>query len=387
MELPANTTVLEDGERTFYIVGTAHVSEASANEVREVIEAVQPDTVCLELCQTRYDALTDEDRWKKLDVFRVIRDGKTLMLLANLAIGAYQRRMGAQLGVQPGAELLAGAESAEAIGARIELVDREIQTTLRRTWANVSFWRKAELISAIMASTLTQETLDEETIEELKEQANLSKMLEEFSEALPEVKGPLIDERDAYLMSGIEDAPGEKVVAVVGAAHVPGMKRLFGTPVDRERLDEQPERAQWTKALKWVIPALVMAAFLVGYFKHQDETLEQMLYAWVIPNSVLAALMTTIALAKPLSVLVAFIASPITSLNPLLGAGMVVGLLEAWLRKPTVEDAERINEDVQSLGGFYRNPFTRVLLVAFMATLGSALGAWVGAGWVVTLLT
>ena len=379
--------MLEDGERTFYIVGTAHVSEASANEVREVIEAVQPDTVCLELCQTRYDALTDEDRWKKLDVFRVIRDGKTLMLLANLAIGAYQRRMGAQLGVQPGAELLAGAESAEAIGARIELVDREIQTTLRRTWANVSFWRKAELISAIMASTLTQETLDEETIEELKEQANLSKMLEEFSEALPEVKGPLIDERDAYLMSGIEDAPGEKVVAVVGAAHVPGMKRLFGTPVNRERLDEQPERAQWTKALKWVIPALVMAAFLVGYFKHQDETLEQMLYAWVIPNSALAALMTTIAMAKPLSILVAFIASPITSLNPLLGAGMVVGLLEAWLRKPTVEDAERINEDVQSLGGFYRNPFTRVLLVAFMATLGSALGAWVGAGWVVTLLT
>ncbi len=379
--------MLKDGERTFYIVGTAHVSEASANEVREVIEAVQPDTVCLELCQTRYDALTDEDRWKKLDVFRVIRDGKTLMLLANLAIGAYQRRMGAQLGVQPGAELLAGAESAESIGAKIELVDREIQTTLRRTWANVSFWRKAELISAILASTLTRETLDEDAIEELKEQANLSKMLEEFSEALPEVKGPLIDERDAYLMSGIESAPGENIVAVVGAAHVPGMKRLFQTEVDRDRLDEQPQRATWTKGIKWLVPALVMAAFFVGYFKHQDETFEQMLYAWVIPNSVLAAIMTTLALAKPLSVIVAFIASPITSLNPLLGAGMVVGLLEAWLRKPTVEDAERINEDVQSLSGFYRNPFTRVLLVAFMATLGSALGAWVGAGWVVTLLT
>jgi pheromone shutdown-related protein TraB len=379
--------VLQDGERTFYIVGTAHVSEASAKEVREVIEAVQPDTVCLELCQTRYDALTDEDRWKKLDVFRVIRDGKTLMLLANLAIGAYQRRMGAQLGVQPGAELLAGAESAEAIGAKIELVDRDIQTTLRRTWANVSFWRKAELISAIMASTLTRETLDAEAIEELKEQANLSKMLEEFSEALPEVKGPLIDERDAYLMSGIESAPGKKIVAVVGAAHVPGMKRLFQTEVDRDRLDEQPKRATWTKAIKWLVPALVIAAFFVGYFKHHDETFEQMLYAWVIPNSVLAAIMTTVALAKPLSVIVAFIASPITSLNPLLGAGMVVGLLEAWLRKPTVEDAERINEDVQSLAGFYRNPFTRVLLVAFMATLGSALGAWVGAGWVVALLT
>ena len=378
--------MLQDGERTFYIVGTAHVSEASAKEVREVIEAVQPDTVCLELCQTRYDALTDEDRWKKLDVFRVIRDGKTLMLLANLAIGAYQRRMGAQLGVQPGAELLAGAKSAESIGARIELVDREIQTTLRRTWANVSFWRKAELISAIMASTVTRETLDEETIEELKEQANLSKMLEEFSEALPEVKGPLIDERDAYLMSGIESAPGETIVAVVGAAHVPGMKRLFQTEVDRDRLDEQPQRAPWTKGIKWLVPALVLAAFLVGYFKHQDETFEQMLYAWVIPNSVLAALMTTAALAKPLSVVVAFIASPITSLNPLLGAGMVVGLLEAWLRKPTVEDCERINDDVQSIRGIYRNQFTRVLLVAVMATLGSALGAWVGFGWVFSLV-
>jgi len=386
-ELPGHTTVLRDGERTFYIVGTAHVSEASAEEVRQVIAAVQPDTVCLELCNTRYEALTDEDRWKKLDVFRVIRDGKTLMLLANLAIGAYQRRMGAQLGVEPGAELLAGAKAAEAIDAEIVLVDREIQTTLRRTWANVSFWRKAELIGAIMASTLTKETLDEADIEQLKEQANLSQMLEEFSEALPEVKGPLIDERDRYLMSGIEAAPGQTVVAVVGAAHVPGMEQVFGTEVDRAALDEQPQRAVWTKALKWLIPALVVAAFLVGYFNHQDKTFEHMLYAWVIPNSVLAALLTLIAAAKPLSVIVAFIASPITSLNPLLGAGMVVGLLEAWLRKPTVEDAERINEDVQSLGGFYRNPFTRVLLVAFMATVGSAIGAWIGATWVVTLLT
>jgi pheromone shutdown-related protein TraB len=387
IDLPAHTTVLRDGERTFYIVGTAHVSKASVDEVRQVIEEVRPDTVCLELCPTRYEALTDEDRWKKLDVFRVIRDGKTLMLLANLAIGAYQRRMGAQLGVQPGAELLAGAESAKNIGAEISLVDRDIQTTLRRTWANVPFWRRAELVGAIVASTVTGETLDAEAIEELKEQANLSKMLEEFAEALPEVKGPLIDERDLYLMSGIEAAPGQTVVAVVGAAHVPGMKLAFGAEVDREALEQQPARKPWMKAVKWLIPALVVAAFTIGYLNHQDETFEHMLYAWVIPNSVLAAVLTALAAAKPLSILVAFIASPITSLNPLLGAGMVVGLLEAWLRKPTVSDAERINEDVQSLRGFYRNPFTRVLLVAFMSTVGSALGAWVGATWVVTLLT
>lgn len=387
IELSEHVTVLTrpDGS-TIYLIGTAHVSEESVTEVQDVIEQLQPDTVCVELCQTRYDALTDENRWRKLDIFKVIREGKTLLLLANLALGAYQRKLGAELGVDPGAELLAGARKAEEVGAELLLVDREIQTTLRRTWANVGFFKKMELLTAVVGATFTSEKVSAETIEHLKGRAQLSEMLAEFAKHLPEVKEPLIDERDRYMMAKIADAPGDTVVAVVGAAHVPGMQAHFGQPTDIAELDVQPKPKRWVSLLKWVIPTLILAAFAFGWSRHEGQTLEQMLYAWILPNSIAAAALTLLAGGKLISVVTAFVASPITSLNPAIGAGMVVGLVEAWLRRPTVEDAQRINEDVQSFRGFFRNAFTRVLVVAVAATIGSALGAWIGAAWVVTLL-
>ena len=377
--------IFELDGRTIYLVGTAHVSDKSVTEVQEIIEEVKPDTVCVELCATRYQALTDEDRWKRLDIFDVIRQGKTLLLLANLALSAYQRRLGAKLGVDPGAELLAGAKKAEEVGAHLELIDRNIQTTLKRTWANVGFLQKMRLLSMIVGSTFTREEIDAETIESLKGQAQLSEMLSEFATYMPEVKEPLIDERDRYMMSKIHGSEGDTVVAVVGAAHVPGMMQVDAASVDSDALDVIPPKGRWLSLLKWVIPSLILALFAVGWSKHEGQTLEQMLLAWVLPNAVLCGLLTAIAGGKLLSILTGFVCSPITSLNPALGAGMVVGLLEAWLRKPTVADAQRINDDIATFAGLYRNSFTRVLLVAFMATLGSALGAWVGAAWVVWL--
>jgi pheromone shutdown-related protein TraB len=387
MEASDTVTILKDGDKTYWIVGTAHVSKESVEEVRKVIDEVQPDVVAVELCDARYRALTDENRWRNLDIFKVIKEGKTLFLLANLALGSYQRRLGAQLGVKPGAEMLAGVNKAKEIGAEIALVDRDIQITLKRTWASIGFFRKASLLGALVESMFAREEMEAIDIEKMKEKAQLSEMMAEFSRMLPEVHEPLIDERDRFLMSSIEEAKGERIVAVVGAAHVAGMIEYFKKPVDRAAIDQLPPPSKWTRWLKWIIPALILSAFTFGYFRLDGtQTLEQMLYAWVLPNSVMAALMTTVALAHPVSILAAFVASPITSLNPLLPAGVVVGLVEAWLRRPTVEDCERINEDVQSLRGVYKNPFTRVLLVAVMATLGSALGAWVGIGWVFTLL-
>ena len=372
-----NVEILQIGDKTIHLLGTAHVSEASIDEVNELIERVQPDSVCVELCAARHQALTDEDRWKKLDIFKVIREGKTLFLLANLAIGAYQRRIGKELGVKPGAELLAGATKAKEVGAELVLVDRDIHITLKRTWGNLGFFKKMELLGAIMGSLVTREEIDKSTIEELKEKNQLSEMMDEFARILPEVKEPLIDERDAYMMQGIESAPGQTIVAVVGAGHVPGMVKRLGKGADIDDLKTLPKKGPWMGLLKWVIPALIVGAFSFGIAKHEGESIETMLSLWILPNSFFAALCTTIAGAKPLSILCAAIASPITSLNPLLGAGMVVGLIDAWLRKPTVADAVKINDDVQSLSGLYRNAFTRVLLVAVMATIGSALGAWV----------
>lgn len=384
-----NVHVLKDEDRTIYLIGTAHVSDKSVEEVNAVIEAVKPDTVCVELCQTRFDALRDEDRWRKLDIFKVIKEGKALLLMANLAVSAYQRRLGDALGVKPGAELVAAADKGEEVGAHIELVDRDIKTTLKRTWGNVGFWKKTKLLGAVVGSLIPsqEDTISQQDIEDLKQTKQLTEMMGEFAEAFPEVKEPLIDERDLYLMSGIEKAPGKTMVAVVGAGHVPGMKAHFGKPVDRARLEELPAKKWWVSLIKWIIPALILGAFAIGLANQdEDQTFKQMLFAWVLPNSIVALVTTTLVLAKPVSIITAFIASPITSLNPLLGAGMVVGLVEAWARRPTVEDCENIHKDVQTVRGFFKNPFTRVLVVAAAATIGSAVGAWIGATWVVSLL-
>jgi len=385
MSTTPNTVTLTKGDKTYHILGTAHVSQKSVEEVEQLIQEVAPDTVCVELCATRYQALTDKNRWQKLNVFEVIKQGKTLFLLANLALTSFQRKMGDQLGVKPGAELVAAVDAAERSGAMLVLADRDVQVTLKRTWARIPWWKKMMVLSGVFESLWAKVELKEEDLEQMKDKDHLSHMMEEFARELPEVKEPLIDERDRYLMSKIEQAEGETIVAVVGAGHVQGITEHFGSKVDLPALESLPPRNAWAGALKWLIPILVLAAFYVGYSKHSGETLEEMLYAWVLPNSFMAALLSAIAGAKLLSILTAFFASPLTSLNPTLGAGMVVGLMEAWLRKPTVEDMEALPADIKSLKGFYRNPFTRVLMVTVFSTLGSALGAIVGLGWLVAI--
>jgi pheromone shutdown-related protein TraB len=372
--------------REITIVGTAHISRRSVDEVERVIERVIPDTVCVELDQTRYDTLIDESRWRKLDIFDVIRQKKVLFLLVSIALAAYQRKLGERLGVKPGSELIAAVRKAKEVGAELVLADRDIQATLKRTWRNLSFYSKLKLASSLLLAPFAIDEISEEQIEELKDRDTISEMMNEFARIMPQVKTPLIDERDRYLMSSIQQAPGQKVVGVVGAGHVEGMISHLGESVDRKQLSEIPPPSRLSAALKWVIPALVLAAFYHGYLEHAGEGLRQMVFAWILPNSIAAALLSIVAGAKPMTVLVALVASPLTSLNPTIGAGMVAGLVEAWLRRPTVADCEHINDDITSLRGIYRNRFTRVLLVVVMATIGSAVGAAIGTTWVVTLL-
>jgi pheromone shutdown-related protein TraB len=386
--MSTNVTIIERNGRTFYIVGTAHVSNDSVEEVKETIREVQPDTVCVELCETRFEALSNENRWENLNIFEVIREQKVLMLLANLAIGAYQRRIGRELGVTPGAEMIEAISAAKDIDAEIGLIDRDIQVTLKRTWSNVGFFKKIGLLGTIVDSLLGGgEEVTREKIEELKEAENLSSMMEEFAEAMPEVKEPLIDERDLYMVSKLREVSGERIVVVVGAGHVDGMTRHFDADIDRPALEEIPPPKPWVALLKWVVPLAVLCAFYIGYMQNEGRTLNELLMAWALPNAVFGALFTAIAGGRFFSILVAAVASPVTSLNPLLPVGVPVGFTEAWLRKPTVQDAQRIPDDVQSLRGFYKNPFTRTLLVTFMSILGSALGAWLGLGWLVKLVS
>ncbi|HSC88288.1 MAG TPA: TraB/GumN family protein [Polyangiaceae bacterium] len=381
-----HVTRLVHGDKEIFLIGTAHVSRKSVEEVERVIHELRPDTVCVELDEQRFRMLEDDRSWKKLDIFQVIRQKRVLFLLSSLALSAYQKRLGDKLGVRPGAELLAGVHAARAVGAELVLADRDVQATLKRTWANLSFWDKAQISSGLMAVPFSMDEIDEERIEELKDQDTIGEMMHEVAKQFPRVKEPLIDERDAYLMSSIQEAPGRRIVGVVGAAHVAGMVARLGQPADRLELSKLPPPSKLAAVLGWLIPALVIGSFYFGFRNQSWQGLEQMLFAWILPTGLLSAIFTVAALGHPLTVLTAFIAAPITTLHPALGAGMVTGLLEAYLRKPTVEDCEGIQAAFSSLRGLYQNSATRVLLVFVGSTIGAALGAWIGASWVISLL-
>lgn len=384
--LPGTVTRLEHEGKTIYLIGTAHVSKRSVEEVRQVITDVQPDTVCVELDAQRHKMLVDQDTWRKLDVFQVIRQKKVLLLLSSLALGAFQRKMGEKLGVKPGSELLEAVSAAKDVGAELVLADRDIQATLKRTWANLSFWDRAQVASGLLAAPFAVEEIDEAKIESLKEQDSIGEMMHEVAQQFPRVKVPLIDERDSYLMSAIAEAPGKTIVGVVGAAHVRGMVQRLGVPVDRKALEEIPPPSIWGRVFAWALPVLVLGSFAFGAQDPTGEGLKEMVLAWALPTAGLAGLFTVLALGHPLTVLTALVAAPITTLHPALGAGMFTGLVEAYLRRPTVEDCEGIQKAFSSLGGLYRNRATRVLLVALLSSIGAALGAYIGATWVLSLL-
>lgn len=425
MSTSSAVTELEHQGVPIHLIGTAHVSARSVDDVRRVIREVKPEVVCVELCQGRYDALTQDNAFRNLDVFKVIREGKTLYLLAHLALASYQRKMGQHLGVKPGAELLAAVEEAEKIGARVELIDRNIHTTLKRTWSSLGLWKRSMMLSSLilgMGGDDDEEedddakakpardgkpdgkdskdgppdalpgqdgaALDADDVEKLKEPQALSEMLSELSRTMPEVKRPLIDERDQYLMAGIEQAAGgaRSVVAVVGAAHVPGMLEQRGKPVDKAALDKLPPPSLLWTVIKWAIPAFLVFGLVWGAFHSEEVDVKDVVMALVLPTSIGAGLLTLLGGGKLLSVLTAIVVAPIAAIHPLLGTAMVVGVVEAYLRRPTVVDCERLPDDVTTLRGFWRNPVSRILLVAILSGLGTAIGMWVGAAWIVTLL-
>ncbi len=388
--LPSSVTEVVRGDTRYFIVGTAHVSQKSVDEVRQVIDQVKPDVVAVELCKPRHDAITQDSAFRDLDVFKVVREGKTLYLLAHLALSSYQRRIGASLGVKPGAELLAAVNAANDAGIPVELIDRDINVTLKRTWRNLGLWKRSTLLTSLVVGWEDEkkgEVVDEQAIEKLKEQKALSEMLTELGKAVPEIKAPLIDERDTYLASKLTELAGKKkVVAVVGAAHVPGMTPQIGVPVDRAALDRIPPPSFIWTALKWLVPALFVAALVYGWRWSEKTDVTEMMLAWILPTSIGAGSLTLLAGGSLLTVLAALVVAPIAAIHPLLGTGMVTGIVEAWRRKPSVADCERLPDDIQSLRGFWKNPVTRILLIAVASGLGTAGGVWVGVGWVASLL-
>ena len=364
-------------DKEIYLVGTAHVSRESVNLVNEVINEKRPDTVCVELCESRYESLTQKKAWQEANVFRVIREKKAFLLLSNLILVYFQKKIGHKLGARPGEEMLHAIQSAEGVGASIHLADRDIRTTLARTWRLMGLWTKIKLLAQIITSAGGLESITEEQIEEMKKKDVLETLLTEIGEELPEVKNILIDERDQYLTYKIRTAPGKRIVAVVGAGHIPGTQHYWNLPLDIEPLEQIPPRSKLIGIFKWIIPLLIVALFILGFFTAGTSSTTHMLKWWILANSILAGIGAALALAHPLTIFSAVVSAPLTSLNPMIAAGWVSGLVETFVGKPKVRDFERLPEDISSLKGFWKNKITRILLVVVFTNIGSSLGTFV----------
>ncbi len=381
--LPANTWRLHARGREIYLVGTAHVSSESIEDVRNTVEMVEPDAICVELCQARYEALTRPDAWQKTDVFKVIKEGKAALLLSQLIMSAFYKRMGDRLGVRPGADMLEGVNLAHERDVELVLADRDVQVTMKRTWRHLGVWNKLKLLFLLVTSALVEPDIDKDAVDDLKRPDRLGDVLMEFAEAFPAVKQCIIDERDIYLAQRIREAEGQKVVAVVGAGHVPGIAREIHRDHPLAPLETVPERSYGSRSIKWLVPSLIVAIIAYGFYRAGAAHSLESISIWVLVNGVLAAVGAALALGHPVTVLAAFLAAPITSLNPTIAAGWVSGLVQAWVKKPTVADLEAMPEVVTSFPkGLWRNTVSRILLVVVFSNLGSTLGTFIGGSWI-----
>jgi pheromone shutdown-related protein TraB len=379
--LPERVSHVTVDDKDVYLVGTAHLSQESVQDVRTTIEQVHPQTVCVELCKSRYQAITQADAWSKMDIFKVIRQKKAAFLLAQLIMTSFYRRLGEKLHIQPGAEMLEGIHMAEQTKAELVLADRDIETTLKRVWGYLGFWSKLKLAMQLTMGIFVQDEIDADTIEILKQKDQLESIMAEFAGKFPEIKKRLIDERDTYLAQKIRSAPGKTIVAVVGAGHINGIQDQIQQEHDLQELTKLPPKSIWPKIIGWGVPLLIVALLVYGFTKGTTHGFENV-YIWILVTGGLSALGAALALAHPLTILSAFLAAPITTLHPLLAAGWVAGLVQAFIQRPKVSDLENLPDAIATVKGFWANPVTRILLVVALANLGAFIGTYVAGSWI-----
>ncbi|RDW15206.1 TraB family protein [Oceanobacillus arenosus] len=379
-----NITRLHIDNKEIILIGTAHVSKHSAEQVKEVIELERPDSVCIELDEQRYESITEGNKWSDTNIFKIIKDKKSSLLLMNLAISSFQKRMASQFGINAGQEMIQGIESAKETGANLVLADRNIQITFSRIWGNIGFKGKSMLLAQIIGSVFSKESISEEELEKMKKQDTINAMLQEFTDYFPKLKKPLIDERDQYLAQKIKKAPGDKVVAILGAAHVPGITKEIHKEHDLKQLTKRPKKAKWPKYVGWMIPLLIIAMVVYTFASNPVAGMQQAT-SWILWHGSLSALGVAVAFGHPVAIITAFVMAPISALDPLTAAGWFAGFVQAYFSKPTVRDFEHLAEDVFSFKGFWKNKVTRVLLVVVFANIGSSLGTFIGGADVVRL--
>lgn len=381
---------LELNGRTITLIGTAHVSKESIEEVENTIREIKPDCVGIELDEKRAESIQNSERFSQLDIVQVLKKHQGFLLLANLILASFQRRMGLNIGVKPGDEMLAAMNVAKEMNIPATMVDRPIQITLKRAWAKNSLWGKCKLMAALLTSAFDKEEIDPSEIENLKNSNEMDSMMNELANYMPVIKKVLIDERDQYLATKIWESEGNNVVAVLGAGHLPGVEKHLealaaGTEkADIEEISEIPPKGIGSKLIGWAIPVIIVGLLVWGFIVGGRDAGITNIWTWIIWNGALAAIGAIAAGANPITVLAAFATAPVTSLCPLVGVGFVTGIIQAVVSKPKVSDMETLQDDVNSIKGFYKNRILKVLLVFILSSLGSAIGTFAGGADVLT---
>lgn len=375
---------LELNGRKITLVGTAHVSKESIEEVTDTIRQLMPDSVAIELDEKRADSIQNSEKYSQLDIIKVLKRHEGFLLLANLILASFQRRMGLNVGVKPGDEMLAAIKTAEELNIPSVMVDRPIQITLKRAWAKNSFWGKCKLFALLVSSAFSKEEIDASEIENLKNSSEMDSMMDELAKEMPVIKEVLIDERDSYLAAKIWAAEGNNVVAVLGAGHLPGVEKHLKQlaekqeVIDVDEISKIPQKSIAGKLVAWIIPAIIIALIVAGFIYGGAKAGTQILTTWFLWNGIPAALLSIAALAHPITIIVAFVAAPFTSLCPFIGIGFCTAIVQAIVCKPKVSDMETLQDDVSSVKSFYKNRILRILLVFILSSVGSSLGTFIG---------
>jgi pheromone shutdown-related protein TraB len=379
-EYSDDVAVIQQNDQVILLVGTAHISQESVDLVEKIIEQEKPDTVCIELDEKRYNALSEPQRWENLDLKQIIRKKQLSTLLVNLVLSSYQKKLGGKLGIQPGAELLTAARAAEKQDIPVELCDRDVRVTLRRAWKSTSFFKKGYMVATLLTSLFDDTELDEEKLSELRKKDVLSELMKEIGEAMPAAKNALIDERDIFMAEKIKAAKGKRIVAVVGAGHMEGIERVIqeDNSGQLEEINIIPPISKGWKIFGWSIPiAIILSLVTIGFRQGASEAGANALY-WFLANGIPSAMGALLAFAHPATIISAFISAPFTSLTPVIGAGYVCAFVQVMTQPPVVKEFEAVTTDIGTLRGWWKNKLLRIFLVFIMTGLGSSIGTYVG---------
>ncbi len=383
-----NIERIQTEDREIILIGTAHVSKESVNLVRETIEMETPDVVGVELCAQRYETLINNKKWDDTEFTKVIKAGQGYLFLINLLLANFQRKIGDELGVKPGSEMIEALKIAKEKSINVALIDRDIRITLKRAWRIMPFFEKIRLSVYLFYDFIfgifEGKKINRNLVEELKNNDIITELMNELSREAPSVKRVLVDERDIYLANKILTSKGKKIVAVVGAGHIQGIKKYINKHIGDKnlqgvkKLEEIPDRVG--VSIKWVAKYFIPAIFLIivtyGFLTGGISKVIHLGAIWIISNALFGAIGAALALAHPATIVATAIASPITSVNPTTPAGLVAALVEAHVRKPKVKDFEGMTK-LKSIWDAWRNSVTRIFIVFLFANWGSSVGAMV----------